>query len=86
MGQRVEPLIYWTVEGDRITTTAFSMRLTELRYAAMNRIPDGMLVRISSIDQASDRANQIQTAFANEMVAAIDPPTRQRFLGLPIQN
>ena len=86
MGARVEPLIYWTVEGDQITTTAFSMRLTELSYAAKNRIPDGMLVRISSIDLSSDRAKQMQTAFANDLVGAIAPPTRHRFVGLPTRN
>ena len=86
LGPRVEPLVYWTVIGDRVTTTAMSMRFAGLWYALTNRIPDGMIVRISSIDQITDKASQIQDEFANEMVAAIEPINRHRFLGLPTQN
>jgi len=86
LGARIEPLIYWTVEGDRNTTTAISMRLAELSYAARNRIPDGMLVRISSIDKATDMANQIQRDFASDLIAAIAPATRRRFLGIPTND
>ena len=86
LGPRIEPLVYWTVVGDRVTTTAISMRIAELRYALSNRIPDGMLVRISSIDTVTEKANQTQTAFANELIEAINPADRNRFLGVPAKN
>src|SRR5450830_660656 len=51
LGQRVEPLTYWTVVGDHVTANQNEKRLVEVGYAMRGRIPDGMLVRISSIDK-----------------------------------
>lgn len=83
MGQRFEPITYWTVVGDRITTSGVNKKLTEMRYALSGRIPDGMLVRVSSIDTTVDRAYAIQGQFARQMVQAIGPEVRKRFAGDP---
>ena len=61
-------------------------RLTEMRYAMAGRIPDGMLVRISSIDKNTDNAYAIQNQFASEMIEAIAPEHRNRFAGDPQLN
>lgn len=82
LGQRFEPITYWTVVGDRITTGGINKKLTEMRYAMQGRIPDGMLVRVSSIDTTVDRAYAIQSQFAKQMVLAIAPDVRKRFAGL----
>ncbi|HSX92411.1 MAG TPA: exosortase-associated EpsI family protein, partial [Hydrogenophaga sp.] len=55
---------------------------TELRYGLRGRIPDGMLVRVSSIDRDTAKAHQVQADFANALVGAIDPAVRARFAGL----
>jgi hypothetical protein len=56
-------------------------RLLEFRYAITGRIPDGFLVRVSSIDRETQQAYAMQMRFANEMIAAIAPEHRQRFVG-----
>ena len=86
LGQRFEPITYWTIVGDRITSSMVDKRLTEVRYAMRGRIPDGMLVRISSIDTATDNAYAIHTHFASAMIQAISPAYRNRFAGDPKSN
>jgi EpsI family protein len=81
LGQRIEPITYWTVVGNQITSGAIDKKLTEIHYAMDRRIPDGMLIRISSIDTNSDLAHQKQSAFAIEMTRAISPAVLARFIG-----
>lgn len=82
LGQRFEPVTYWTVVGDHVTTTGINKKLTEMRYGLRGRIPDGMLVRVSSIDRDTARAHTVQAEFAAAMVAAIAPENRARFAGV----
>lgn len=81
LGQRFEPITYWTIVGDHIVTSGTDKKLTEMRYSLAKRIPDGMLVRVSSIDKGSENAYAKQSQFANAMVAAIAPMHRARFAG-----
>ena len=86
LGARVEPITYWTVVGDHITKSGIDKKLTEMRYALNGRIPDGMLVRVSSIDLGTNNAYAMQGEFANQMVQAIAPELRNRFAGDPALN
>lgn len=86
LGQRNEPVTYWTVVGDHITTSGINKKLTEMRYGLRGRIPDGMLVRVSSVDREPQRAHRLQAEFAAAMVAAIAPEHRARFAGVAPQN
>jgi EpsI family protein len=81
LSQRAEPVTYWTVVGDHVTVGGIDKKLTEMRYAMTTRIPDGMLIRVSSIDSNVDNAYQNQDRFANEMIAAIASADRERFSG-----
>lgn len=81
LDRRQEPVTYWTVVGDRAITSGIDKKLTEMRYAWNNRVPDGMLVRVSSIDGDIENAYKFQDQFAREMLAAIAPQNRQRFSG-----
>ena len=86
LGQRFEPITYWTVVGDHVSSSMTDKRITEVRYAMRGRIPDGMLVRISSIDKNTGDAYALQKQFANAMVESIAPEHRQRFAGKPQVN
>lgn len=83
MGQRFEPVTYWMVIGEHVITGGTNKKLTELNYALQRRIPDGMLVRVSSIDKDTNNALVVQKQFASEMINAIAPENRQRFAGNP---
>ena len=81
MGQRFEPVTFWTAIGDTVTSSTMQKRGVEFQYALTRRIPDGFLVRVSSIDREADKAYAIQAQFANAMIAAIQPEHRHRFVG-----
>ena len=81
LGQRIEPITYWTVVGDHVTKSGIDKKLTEMRFALSGKIPDGMLVRVSSIDPATPNAVALQNQFAGAMIGAIAPEHRMSFAG-----
>jgi EpsI family protein len=82
LGQRFEPITYWTVVGDHIVTNGIDKKLAELRYAVGNRIPDGMLVRVSSIDPDTQNALKTQARFAADLVQSLPNALASRFAGI----
>ncbi len=81
LGQRFEPVTYWTVVGDYVTTFGFNKKMTEMRYAWNGEIPDGMLVRVSSIDKETNTAFAVQREFSAQFIDSIAPEHRSRFAG-----
>jgi EpsI family protein len=81
LGARVEPLTYWIVVGDEVVTSGTQQKLAQLRYGMRGLIPDGMLVRISSIGGDEGQAYALQSKFLNDMVRAIEPEQRGRVVG-----
>jgi EpsI family protein len=81
LGQRIEPVTYWTTVGDRVVQTGLQKKIAEMSYGLSGKIPDGMLIRVSSIDTDEDSAYKIHTQFANQMLSALTPEHRQRLNG-----
>lgn len=82
LGPRQEPVTYWFTVGDKAVRNKLQKRLVDLRYGLTGQIPDGMLFRISSIDENQTRANQMQDQFVNQLLQAIPPADRKRLSGL----
>lgn len=80
-GARNEPISYWITVGDRITITGTEQKLAQLSYSLRGVIPDGMLVRVSSIDGDPSRAYQMHQAFITELAGAIQPGLRPFVVG-----
>lgn len=78
---RVEPISYWLVVGDRLTNFGRGQKLVALEYGLRGLIPDGMLIRISTIGRDTTAGFAVQTTFINEMLAAMTPDSRQMVLG-----
>jgi EpsI family protein len=85
LGSRYEPLTYWTTVGERIVNSEHDRRLAQLRYGLHGKIPDGMIVRVSSIDRDADHAYALQAEFVADMVKSLDASYRSRiaFTGSP---
>jgi EpsI family protein len=83
LGPRQEPVTYWTTVGNKVVLGRLQKKLAEMSFGLNRKIPDGMLVRVSSIDTDSERAFVLQAQFAVEMVGAMAVEHRQRFVGLP---
>jgi EpsI family protein len=86
LGQRNEPVTYWTTVGDQVFQGSIQKKLTEMQYGLDGKIPDGMLIRISSIDVNTSNAYERQGQFASQMLSALAPEYRQRLSGKPKLN
>lgn len=81
MANRIEPITYWLVVGNERTDFGFQMKLAQIRYNITGLIPDGMLVRISSIDRNENRAFALQQQFIRDMLSALSEQDRARIIG-----
>lgn len=80
-GRRTEPITYWITVGDRATLPGVGRKLTQLAYGLTGKVPDGMLVRVSSIDTDDSRAYGIQDGFVQDLLSAVEPEGRLRLIG-----
>lgn len=80
-GARNEPITYWVVVGDQQTQFGLKMKLAQMRYTLTGVIPDGMLVRVSSIDRDETGAYDNQTDFIRAMLASMRDNERERITG-----
>lgn len=81
-GNRNEPITYWVTVGDKAVLPGFDQKLQQLRYGLTGNVPDGMLVRISSIDNDNDKAYQLQTIFIQDLLLAVNVKERIRLIGI----
>ena len=81
LGRRVEPITYWVTLDEAATLPGFGRKLQQIRYGLMGQIPDGMLVRVSSISTSNDEAFAMQQRFLEQMYAAVPAEVRTRYFG-----
>ena len=67
--------------GERTALSGPEQKLAQLRYTMRGVIPDGMLVRVSSIDADPKRAYRTQDAFLASMSEATPAAVRSRLFG-----
>lgn len=82
-GARNEPITYWTTVGDRVIESGLHKKIVEMGYGLSGRIPDGMLIRVSSIDAETNSAYEIQGHFIDQLLGAAEPQHRIRLTGNP---
>lgn len=79
--QRVEMITYWIRSGDFIARGWYEQNRARVLAGLSGTIPDGLLVRVSSISDDREAAFRIQTQFLREMLAAIPDGNRRFFFG-----
>lgn len=84
LGGRHEPVTYWLTLGETVAAGRTERKLQQMRYGLRGWIPDGMLVRVSSIDADTASAFRAQDAFLSELATAIPAVYRSRILGVPL--
>lgn len=80
-GRRNEPITYWVTVGDKATLPGVERKLSQLAYGLTGKIPDGMLVRVSSINLQNDAAYKLQERFIGDMLQSMDAKDRLRVAG-----
>jgi len=81
LGGRYEPVTYWLTLGETVAATMTQRKLAQMRYGLRGQIPDGMLIRVSTIDRDAARAFEVQERFIASMVAAVPPHALSRVVG-----
>ena len=81
-GNRNEPITYWITVGDKaVVLKGLQQKLAQLRYGLTGRVPDGMIVRVSSINADDKDAYRLQDNFIQAMLAAMSKEDRVRVIG-----
>jgi len=80
-GRRTEPITYWITVGDQVALPGLSRKLLQLRYGITGKVPDGMLVRVSSISEQDAGAYALHDEFIRDMLAATTAEDRVRLAG-----
>jgi len=78
---RIEPITYWITIGDKATLPGIGRKLAQLTYGLTGKIPDGMLIRVSTISNKADEEYRLQDQFVNAMLDAVEPSQRVRLTG-----
>ncbi len=82
--QRVEPIAYWTRIGDDLPTDGRAQRWVRLNQQLHGLVPDGVLVRISTVAEGTPQVFAGLRDFAVQMVASMRPVDRAALVGRPL--
>ncbi|QGZ41783.1 EpsI family protein [Pseudoduganella flava] len=80
-GARSEPITYWITIGDKITRPGIDQRLQELKIGLTGVVPDGMLVRVSTLDTDTSHAYGVQADFIRALIDRLPAADRARLIG-----
>jgi EpsI family protein len=79
--ERIEQMLYWSRIGGDFPTTSLAQRWSILRQTVRGAVPDGVLVRMSTITGERDAGLAVLERFAGEMVATASPTLRGMLIG-----
>jgi len=78
---RFEPISYWMRVGNDVSNGVIDRQLIRLKYGLKGIIPDGALVRVSTIGLPEEASFQLQDQFIRDLFAAIAPKDLKFFTG-----
>lgn len=81
MGSRTEPITYWIRVGDRVIRGWYEQNVARIELGFRGLVPDGLLVRASTIDDDRGQSFLQQQVFLSQMLAAIAPEHLPTFVG-----
>ncbi len=81
-GGRVEPVTYWFTTGDTVVLTYWQREMAQFKYMLSGYVPDGYLVRVSSLSSDASHAYGQHVAFTEALLRRVDPELRSRLIGV----
>ena len=78
---RVEQVLYWTRIGELVPTSWVGQRLAVVRANLHGQIPDGLLVRLSTVSNDPDQAQATLKKFARAMLETMPKATQHMLIG-----
>lgn len=82
-GQLSEPITYWATVGEETVLNGSMHKMAQMRYSLQGWIPDGMIIRASSIsfDGNLEKEYRLQRDFLDAMVRSLPQGMQNRFVG-----
>jgi EpsI family protein len=82
LGPRNEPITYWIRSGDYVVRGWLEQNVARVKNGLVKGYtPDGLLVRVSTIDSNKEQAYKVHDRFIADLVAASPAKTRAMLLG-----
>jgi EpsI family protein len=81
MPGRHEPVTYWRLLGAHVARDDTQFRWMQFKLGVQRALPDGLLVRVSSLDEQPKRAYGMHDAFIADLAASLQGEARSRLMG-----
>lgn len=81
--ERPEAVTYWSTLGEQVVDRGLETKLAQIKYGFSGVIPDGLIFRVSSIDENEPQTFLRQERFVDELLSSMSPVARRRFVGPP---
>lgn len=82
MGNRIEPITYWTTIGNQVVVGNKETKLKKLEYGINGVIPDGILFRVSSFGSDFNSEYLVHQEFVNDLMITLNKSELMAFAGL----
>ena len=79
--RRFEPITYWMKVGGAVATGVFDRQIARMKYGLRGIIPDGALVRVSTVGLSETASYKLQDQFIRDLLAALPSQDRKFFTG-----
>lgn len=76
LGPRIEPVTYWIRVGDTVVRGAVEQNLARLQFGLRGSLPDGLLFRVSTIEDDPEPAYKLHDAFVGDLLKTLSPAER----------
>lgn len=81
LGNRYEPITYWITLDETTTLPGLDRKLAQIRYGLNNKIPDGLLFRVSTVNLQDTEAYALQKAFLIDLEKSMPVEFASRYFG-----
>jgi EpsI family protein len=79
---RNEPVTYWAMLGDQVVLDSLQKKITEMRMSWAGKRADGLLFRVSTVDERNDFAFAGEARFITDLLVDLPANDRHRLSGL----
>jgi EpsI family protein len=81
-GSRSEPVSYWFTMGDQVVIGRVDRLFAQIAYGLAGKIPDGLLMRVSSLSRDVPASYAAQDDFLRSLLGAASPAVRRQLAGV----
>lgn len=78
---RIERLTFWMRIGDDVVSTRLGQQAERIQYGLRGLVPDGALVRVSTVNLDEAKSSAVQARFIKDLIAAVGPKHLQALVG-----